>query len=296
MLIFFTYLHIMKETDKFSDYDLSSSTILTTRFGYESTRLIHLAQKNLYVVIGLIAALVVLSILNILGALDYFSTSSEQVDKIVDLTLLVVLIAVLMPLVLLLLRSRNVLDRWTDMFERNTIIATMSITMAARTKEEAILGLSQSIQEISKPLQEYIDSRKTSLNEFLDVSIHNANNLIFDVLLDSDHVLNDGSISASNNLKNVLKKYGAIIIKIVDGDIDRNLVRLFIDSLLKYNSFTKHPIGMGLVIGDNLTEDAREYANKISFHRKRGIGQLILIAKPSSSSAASPPTQHASVT
>jgi hypothetical protein len=68
-----------------------------------------------------------------------------------------------------------------------------SITMAARTKEEAILGLSQSIQEISKPLQEYLGSRKTSLNEFLDVSIHNANNLVFDVLLDSDHVLNDGS-------------------------------------------------------------------------------------------------------
>lgn len=159
-------LHIFKNSnvpyldnmrDKFSDYDLSSSTILTSRFGYESTRLIHLAQKNLYIVIGLIAALVVLSILNILGALDYLSTSSEQVDKVVDIVLLLVLIVVLVPMVLLFLRSRNVLDRWNDMFERNTIMATMSITMRARTKEEAILALSQSIQEISKPLQEYID-------------------------------------------------------------------------------------------------------------------------------------------
>jgi hypothetical protein len=283
----------MRETDKFNDYDLSSSAILTTRFGHESTKLIHLAQKNLYIVIGLIAALVVLSILNILGTLDYFSTSSEQVDKIVDLTLLVVLIAVLIPLVLLLLRSRNVLDRWTDMFERNTIMTTMSITMTARTKEEAILGLSQSIQEISKPLQEYIDSRKTSLNEFLDVSIHNINNIVFDVLLDSDHVLNDDSI-ASNNLKNILKEYGAIIIKIVDGDIDGNLVRLFTDSLLRYNSVTTHPIGIGLVIGDSLTEDARQYANKISFYRKRGITHLILLVKPSPS-AASPPPQQTSV-
>jgi hypothetical protein len=47
----------------------------------------------------LIAALVVLSILNIFGALDHFSTSSEQVDKIVDLALLAVLIVILMPLV-----------------------------------------------------------------------------------------------------------------------------------------------------------------------------------------------------
>lgn len=276
--------------DKFSDYDISSSTILTSRFGYESTRLIHFVQKNLYIVIGLIAALVVLSILNILGALNYFSTSSEQVDRIVDIVLLLVLIVVLAPLALLFLRSRNVLDRWVDMFERNTIMATMSITMKARTKEEAILALSQSIEEISNPLQEYIDSKKTSLNEFFNVYVHNVNNLVFDVLLDSDHVLNDGS-NVSNNLKTVLKEYGAIIIKIVDGDMDKNLVESFADCLIKYNLVTSQPVGMGLVIGDSLTVDAREYANKMIFHRKRGIVPLIPIVKPSFSSESPSPQQ-----
>jgi hypothetical protein len=290
---FLTYLHTMG--NKFSDYDLSSSTILTSRFGHESARLIHLAQKNLYIVIGLIVAIVALSILNIVGALGYFSTSSEQVDKIVDVLLLLVLIAALAPLVLLLLRSRNMLDRWTDMFERNTIMATMSITMTARTKEEAILALPQSIQEISEPLQEYIDSKKTKdLNEFLDVSIHDARiSMVFDVLLDSDHVLDDDS-NASNNLKKVLREYGAIIIKIVDGDIDRNSVESFTDSLVKYISVTKHPVDIGLVIGDSLTDDAREYASKISFHRKRGINRLILMVKPSSYFPTSP--QQTSVT
>ena len=69
-----------------------------------------------------------------------------------------------MPFFLPLLRSRNVLDRWADMFEKNTIMATMSIGMTARTKEEAIFGLSQSIQEISKLLQEYIDSKIILMN------------------------------------------------------------------------------------------------------------------------------------
>lgn len=133
-------------------------------FIFHISRLIHLAQKNLYIVIGLIAALAVLSILNILLASDYFSTSSEQVDKIVDLRLLAVLIDVLMPLVLLLIRSRDILDRWTDMFERNTLIATMGISTTSRTKEEAISGLSRSIQEISKLLQEYIDSKIVLMN------------------------------------------------------------------------------------------------------------------------------------
>ena len=128
-------------------------------------RLIHLAQKNLYIVIGLIAALVVLSILNILGALDYFSTSSEQVDKIVDLTIIG--------------RFNSCIDTIGFTFTKNQemflidgliclkeilLIATMGIAMTARTKEEAIFGLSQSIQEISKLLQEYIDSKIILMN------------------------------------------------------------------------------------------------------------------------------------
>ena len=76
--------------DKPSDYDLSSSTILTARFGHESTRLIHSVEKNLYTVIGLIASIAVLSIMNIFGVLDYFS--SFRADRVVDVTLLVVLI------------------------------------------------------------------------------------------------------------------------------------------------------------------------------------------------------------
>ena len=60
------------------------------------------------------------------------------------------------------------------------------------------------------------------MNEFFNISIHDANSLvIFDVLIDSDQVLGDNS-NTSNNLKKVVKEYGAIIIKIVDGDIDRN--------------------------------------------------------------------------
>ena len=50
------------------------------------------------------------------------------------------------------------------MFERNTIMATMSISMTAGTKEEAIFDLSQSMQEISKILQEYIDSKIILMN------------------------------------------------------------------------------------------------------------------------------------
>jgi len=46
---------------------------------------------------------------------------------------------------------------------------------------------------------------KNNLNEFLNVSIRDVDNLVLDVILDSDHILNDGS-SPSNNLR-VQKEY-----------------------------------------------------------------------------------------
>lgn len=265
--------------DRISDYDSSFSTILTTRFGHESAKLIHSVEKNLYIVIGLIASIAVLSILNIMGALDYFSSNSEGVDKTVDILLLLILIVVLVPLFLLLLKSRNVLDRWTDMFERNTIATTLSIALTDKSKEAIVLALMHSVEQISEPLQAYINSKRNNLAEFLNIAVDkNDPNLRFDILMDANHVLDDDG----NNFRQVLEKYGAVIIKILDGVIDRQYVESFADSLSKYSSITKNKVGLGLIIGEDLTDEAKEYASKISLHRKRGINHLILIAKQSS--------------
>jgi hypothetical protein len=206
------------------NYDFSSSTILTSKYGHESTRLIHVIEKNLLVIMAIIEAMAVVSILNTLGVLEYLY--SHDADYVVDVVLSVILVVVLVPLIILLLKSRRTLDRWTDMFERNTIVTTMNIAMTNRSKEEAILALPHSIQQISEPLQEYIYSKRNDMSEFLNVSV---NKLVFDVLIDADHVLSDGSdgsssnsIDISNYLKKVLKEYGSIIIKIIDSTVDRH--------------------------------------------------------------------------
>jgi hypothetical protein len=273
-----------------SDYDLSSSTILTTRFGQESSRLIHSVTKYLYTVIGLITSIAALSLLNVLGLLDYFSSSG--IDRVVDTILLIALIVVLIPLVLLLLRSRKVLDRWTDMFERNTIATAMRISMTSRGKEEAILALVQSVDEISEPLEEYIMSKKSDLAEFLDVSVGISNTrTTYDILIDSSHVLNGDHANKGNNLRKVLEDYGAVIIKIVDGYIDRSHVESFVDSLAKYASASKNQIGVGILIGEDISAEAKESVSKfISERRRLPINQLLLIDKPSSPSA--PPPLH----
>jgi hypothetical protein len=263
-----------------NNYDFSPSIILTSRYGHESTRLIHLIEKNLLIIMAIIVATAILSILNILGVLEFLE--AHNVDFIVDVTLSVILVAVLAPLITLILKSRRTLDRWSEMFERNTIVTTMNIAMKNRSKEEAIFALSQSVRQISEPLQQYIDSNRNSWGQFLNVSIDS--NLVFDVLLDANHVQANGRIS--NSLKRILKEYGAIVIKILDGNVDRQAVELFTDSLSHYNTITDNQIGLGLIIGDSVTEDARQYAVELSSHnrwRKRMIDLLVVMAKPSSS-------------
>lgn len=252
-----------------------------------------MAQKNLYIIIGLIGAIVVLSILNIFGALDYLPISGEKVDKIVDIILLLVLIIVLVPLTLLLLRSRNVLDRWTEMFERNSITTGMTIAMNKRSKEEAIHALVQSVDEIGEPLEEYIASTKSDLKEFCDVSIDDGNTRDrYDILIDSNHVVDSSDVDANRGnssknksiqLKKVLEDYGAVIMKIVNGPVDKNIVESFVGSLTRYASVSKKRVGLGIIIGEESSPEAKETAN--NFISKRGYGLsnklLLLIDKPS---------------
>jgi hypothetical protein len=279
------------------NYDFSSSTILTSKYGHESTRLIHVIEKNLLVIMAIIVAMAVVSILNTLGVLEYLY--SHDADYVVDVVLSVILVVVLVPLIILLLKSRRTLDRWTDMFERNTIVTTMNIAMTNRSKEEAILALPNSIQQISEPLQEYIHSKRNDMSEFLNVSVDT--NLVFDVLIDADHVLADGSRSSSksnNNLKRVLKEYGSIIIKIIDKTVDRHSVEVFAYSLSQYNAMTNNQIGLGLMIGEDVAEGAKQYAINVSSHHRRkkrgGIKFLVVMAKPYSSAFQSSPQEQPS--
>ena len=261
-----------------NNYDKSvPSTLLTARFGYTAARLIHSVEKNLYIVMIVILAIAAISILNILGILDYLY--SEDVDYFVDLILSIVLIVVVAPLVFLIVKSRRVLDNWNSMFETNTLSTSLNIVMANRSKAEVLKGLTYSVAQIAEPLQTYIESKKSDLSEFLDVNV-DSNNLKFDILLDANQVVDDNS-TISNNLKDILRNYGSVVVKIIDGAIDKNTVESFVNSLLAYVFLTKNDIGLGLIIGEEIAIDVQPFANKILHTNRKKINNLLLLVKPS---------------
>lgn len=261
-------------------YNSNQSVILTTRFGITSAKLIHSVEKNLYVVMGIIIAITVLSILNISGILDYFY--SEDVDYHVDVLLSIILVLVLAPLISLVIKSRKVLDKWNDMFEKNTITTSMKIIMADRSKEEALKAVILSIGQITEPFKEYKESTKSDLTEFLDVSLDQNTKL--DVAMIPD------KLPSTSSLKKVLDEFGMILIKIIDGTVDKKTVENLLKSLGTYVSNTRHNIGLIIFIGEEISEEAHLFVNQINNNKKIKIDQIILLSKPTLSSNEQFPT------
>jgi hypothetical protein len=128
-------------------------------------------------------------------------------------------LAVLVLAFWLLIRSRNMLDNWACVFEQNAIRTGISITMADKSKEEALLAIAEVVEEVSHPLSKYIES-KANFNEFIDVlsdsmvenerlrSQQQEQKISFDVLIDEIRVQRIGTAagdSIANDLKGVLK-------------------------------------------------------------------------------------------
>ncbi len=79
------------------------------------------------------------------------------------------------------------------------------------------------------------------------------NNL--DCLADKERILNENNKNNidTNNLYKEIKRYGSIIVNIVDHTIDKPAVELFFNSLLKCISLSKNKIGLAIIVGDTVS-------------------------------------------
>lgn len=163
--------------------------------------------------------------------------------------------------------------------------------MTDKSKREAVKAIGEVVEEVAEPLRQYIES-KGNLHEFFDAVPDNGNKnesrppqqnekISFDVLIDEDRVQRTemANDSTANDLKEVLKKYGSIIVKIVDGTIDKKSVQSFSKSLSDYIAISKKKkVGLALMIGDDVAQDANRLARNYS-HLSKKDHNIILIEK-----------------
>lgn len=266
--------------NNFSGRNDLQSPVLATKYAHTASNLVRTLAKNFALIIGIISALVFLAMLDVLHVVGYMKFIPDLVYDSAIVIFSVILLIVILYLLNTLLKSKKMLNSWADTFERNSIKTGMNIAMTSKSKEEAISAVAETVAQIGEPLRKYISS-KENLKNFLDVKIRiNHDDIFFDVLIDQDRVKSDMSYGSIDNSVSLLKKslieYGAVVIKVIEGIIDTDSVQSFYNSLSEYTLLTKNKVGLALIIGDDVTEDAENIARQ---HESDKINYIVLIEK-----------------
>ena len=243
-----------------------NSPILATKYAHESSKLVYSIEKNFYLIICIISSLFVLSLLDFLEVQGIFPVSIDFVITIFS----AISIAILSYTIPNIIKSKRILRSWADMFERNSIRAGLNISMINKDKEEAIHAIAETIEEVGEPLRKYISS-KDNFNEFLNVSYPSgnktdANKILFDVLIDSEHIVsvkNNDTEDIGTRLQDILKDYGAIVVKIIDGTVTNDIVKSFSKDIHSYKLASKNKIHLAIIIGEDVSEDSYVLAMKL---------------------------------
>ena len=258
--------------DKIDDSINADSHVLLTQYSYEASQLIKSFTKNIPFVIVILVLIASMTIFDLVMDLGFTNIlSDETIDAmiiIVSIFLILFLIFTVRPI----LKSQKILDKWSNLFENNAIRIGILLTINNKSKEEILKALSEIIEQIDIPLQNYL-SKSNNHNEFYNVSIDDTTT--FDILIDKSTIKPIDSVS----LKNAIQEYGSILVKISKNIIDKDTTQNFLESLQNYKK-KGNKIGLAILIGESIAQESYSLANEI---KDKTISEnLILIEKPNS--------------
>jgi hypothetical protein len=267
----------MAKQNKESENGEQSSTIPAIEYAIKVVREIYIIEKNIFVIFGVLATIFVILVINIF-TIRSLMLISDNFTYIMILLSSIISTSALIFMLLLFIKSRKQLEDWANILEQNAIKANISIAMANKSKEEVVKAIAETIDQIGEPLRKYISS-KENFKEFLDVAVDK--DIIFDILIDADRIQTTTTTLSTNNinkneLKNILKTYGSVMVKIVDGIVDQETVQSFSALPSKYASITKNKVGLALIIGEEVTPKAYNYVRQ---NRNSNLSSIILIEK-----------------
>ena len=263
--------------DRIDDNLKTDSTILLTQYSSEASQLIKSFTKNIPIVVIILISIAAMTIFDLVMDLGFFKNILS--DKTIDAMIIAVSIFLILFLIFTvrpILRSQKILDKWSNLFENNAIKTGILLTINNKSKEEILNALSETIEEIGTPLQHYLS--KSNHNEFYDVRIDDTTTTTtttFDILIDSSTI--KPIDSDSDSLRNTIQDYGAILVKIVHGIVDKDITQSFIESLRKYKQ-RGNKIGLAMIIGESIDPECYNIMNK---NKDKIISEkLIFIEKP----------------
>jgi len=247
----------------------NNSALILTQYSSKASQLIKSFTKNIRFLILILIVITGMTILDLSMDLGFITfLSDETIDSMIigtSLFLIVFTILIVRPV----FKSQNILEKWSNLFDKNAIRTGIILSINNKNKDEILFALSETIEQIAIPLQNYLS--KSDKKEFFDI---NFNGTTFDILIDKSTIK---SVDA-NSLKNTIQDYGSIIVKITDGIIDKGVTHSFIQSLQNYRKQVGNKIGLAMILGESITQESHELISK---SKDKIINEnLILIEKP----------------
>ena len=255
-----------KSDDSINNND---SPLSLTQYSSEAARLIKSFTNNILFVLIILFVIATMTIFDLSMDLGFINIlSDETIDAIIigtSVFLIVFTILIVRPV----FRSQKILEKWSNLFDKNAIKTGIILSINNKSKEEVLIALSETIEQISIPLHDYLS--KSDHREFYDVSIEGDT---FDIIIDKSTI----KPLDANSLITTIQDYGSILIKITEGVIDKDLTRSFIYSLQKYRKQQGNKVGLALIIGESIAQESYDLINKT---KDKIINEnLILIEKP----------------
>lgn len=247
----------------------NDSPLSLTQYSSEAARLIKSFTKNIVFVLIILFVIATMTIFDLSMDLGFINIlSDETIDAIIigiSVFLIIFTILILRPV----FRSQKILEKWSNLFDKNAIRTGIILSINNKSKEEVLIALSETIEQIAIPLQDYLS--KSDHREFYDVNIEGAT---FDIIIDKSTI----KPLDANSLITTIQDYGSILIKITEGVIDKDVTRSFINSLQKYRKQQGNKVGLALIIGESIAQESYDLINKT---KDKIINEnLILIEKP----------------
>jgi hypothetical protein len=256
------------ESDK-TCFGLSADSVMLTQYSSEASQLIKSFTKNIPFVIIILILIVSMTTVDLIMDLGFTRILSDETIDAMIIAVSSFLIVFTLFAVRPVLRSRKILEKWSNLFENNAIRTGILLAIKDKSKEEILYALPEVIDQIAIPLENYL-SRSDKM-EFYNVNTDDITT--FDILIDKSTIK---SID-SDSLKNVIQEYGGILIKIVDKVIDKSIAQDFLKSIQRYKK-RGNKIGLAIIVGESISQESYILANKI---KDKTISEnLIFIEKP----------------
>ncbi|HET8792936.1 MAG TPA: hypothetical protein VFM31_04010 [Nitrososphaeraceae archaeon] len=252
------------------DFSQNSDSFVLTQYSFEASKLIKSFTKNIPFVLIFLILIGSMTTFDLLMDLGFIRILSDEIIDAMIISVSIFLIGFTIFIIKPLFKSQKILERWSNLFENNAIRTGIILTIKDKSKEEILYALSEVIDQIAIPLENYLS--KSDKKEFYNVHVDDTTTL--DILIDKSTI---NPIIDSSSLKNIIQDYGGILIKIVDNVIDKNITENFLKSIQKYKK-NGNKIGLVLIIGESISQESYNLVNKIKDKTIRE--NLIFIEKP----------------